>query len=140
MSKEDRFKFRYWSKVCNCFFVERHKGIDDPDKAGSLHIFEDIVKNADFIIVMTTGKKDKNGKHIFEGDFLKEKFTDPDTQKDDFNIFQILYDENNCCFYQQAVGFDYREGFPEYDFKEENVEVIGNIYENPELLKEGRHG
>lgn len=86
-------------------------------------------------LMQCTGLKDKNGKLIFEGDILKEKYFDSDKEQFEYAYLQIGYDEKWCSYYQQVIDYDYKEAFPEFDFKEENIEVIGNIYENPELLK-----
>ena len=58
-----------------------------------------------------------------------------DKEQFEYAYLQIGYDEKWCSYYQQVIDYDYKEAFPEFDFKEENIEVIGNIYENPELLK-----
>ena len=75
-----------------------------------------------------TGLKDKNGKKIFEGDIVK----------DDYCIYEVVYDGNGYyievvkllkeCGTQKGILYDLS------DYKD--LEVIGNIYDNPELLKE----
>lgn len=68
-----------------------------------------------------TGLTDKNGKKIFEEDIVKvsNKFID-----------YVVFD---CgCFNIERQVMNYE--FTYQNFK--NIEVIGNIYDNPELLKE----
>lgn len=75
-----------------------------------------------------TGLKDKNGKEIYEGDILKTKYN-----KRDFIVW-IKYDEEYAQFVTRCAEFILDEE-PLGDLYESRMEVIGNVYENPELLK-----
>ena len=82
-----------------------------------------------------TGLTDKNGKKIFEGDIIKYKNTDGIK----FNgvaltvIGKVVYNEKNASF---AISGKDEIGAKHYDyFPIKNIEVIGNIHDNPELLK-----
>jgi len=68
-----------------------------------------------------TGLKDKNGKEIYEGDIVKEEGFDGKVVR----IKEIKWVSNMNI----GAGFNHRD-----DGK--YLKVIGNIYENPELLKE----
>lgn len=78
-----------------------------------------------------TGLIDKNGKKIFEGDILADN---PDSKLT--NIFEIVW-------YEELAGFMLDDGFELYGTNDwiechgENkilLDVIGNIYDNSELL------
>ena len=83
-----------------------------------------------------TGLTDKNGKKIFEGDILRSTFEYDGKKRE---IIGVVEDDNcNPCF---VIHYKYEgNGFDcyEYDFVQCGLrtnEVIGNIYDNKELLK-----
>lgn len=83
------------------------------------------LRHTDHVILMQfTGFTDKNGKEIYEGDFVSIWGAKPVEVKWSDSI-------TNCgeCTEVQATGFDLEE----FCTGEER-EVIGNIYENPNLL------
>ena len=71
-----------------------------------------------------TGLKDKNGKEIYEGDILNIVTYGSEEQK---YIAKVQFDESRYIV-RNKYGYA-----PLYDLPPH--EVIGNIYENPELLK-----
>jgi uncharacterized phage protein (TIGR01671 family) len=76
-----------------------------------------------------TGLKDKNGKEIYEGDILIFSIHGLGE-----SLCKCLYDEG--CFELDVIG--QMTPFPMNNLKNRSdifIEVIGNIYENPELLK-----
>ena len=76
-----------------------------------------------------TGFKDKNGKEIESGDILKTEFEDVFTIK--FNNVYGFYavDEDDKYWFAEETEDELRETLSK-------TEVIGNIYENKELLEE----
>lgn len=80
--------------------------------------YEDV--NNKIILMQYTGLKDKNGKEIYEGDILKGTFYGFPMPEYDY-VFQIYWDEKE-------------KGFMASYFEPSECEVIGNIYDNPELL------
>ena len=81
-----------------------------------------IQREKDFILMQYTGLKDKNGKEIYEGDIVKAKFFEKHiTGEIEFAL---------GAFFVTGSAVSDNQMFIFNDF-----EVIGNIYDNPELLE-----
>lgn len=83
-----------------------------------------------------TGITDDNGKKIFEGDILN--VINPDDDDYDY-ITKVYFECNTLCVDVEGQDYDYTSiGFAVeiWDNECDRVEVIGNIHDNPELLKE----
>ena len=75
-----------------------------------------------------TGMMDKNGKRIFEGDIAKV------LQGKDKDIAYVGF-ENGAFMLYPKTGNIYERTLWEYWYNDWDVEVIGNITDNPELLE-----
>lgn len=73
-----------------------------------------------------TGLTDRNGKRIFEGDILKIKYTPKSV------VAVVKYDEF-CAGFVAVVSEYLTLGFGA-DFDNNSCEIIGNVYDDPELL------
>jgi len=74
-----------------------------------------------------TGLKDKNGKEIYEGDILEC-----------FNPFEMkskISEIKWCEEYAALMNIIGNDALSLYHFISEDYEIIGNIYETPEILK-----
>lgn len=100
--------------------------IDEDSVAG------DWIVNNDINLMQSTGLKDKNGKEIFEGDILTNGIDVMSIKRHDTLGFYIDF-KGKIDFI--ADGADLEEF--EEDAKEiaDIIEIIGNIYENPEKLE-----
>lgn len=88
-------------------------------------IFEDNIRVIPETVGQFTGLTDKNGKKIFEGDILKGCWK---------MIFEVYYDD--CLLQFRAKTVDgFNKDIDYYGYPHQ-IEVIGNIYDNPELLGE----
>lgn len=110
-------------------------------------IEQDTAGGEQFILMQYTGLKDKNGKECYEGDIVKTRARD--------EARQVVWNTQRACYYlhplgeakQNEVDVDefntatsmaphwFTKDFYEKYEEDCAVEVIGNIYENKELLK-----
>lgn len=89
-----------------------------------------------------TGLTDKNGKKIWEGDIVKTHYAN--AKKSDFVEAVVFHNGHFCAFHsnnnckQWAMLYDGVEHLAiDKSVYMDSVEVIGNIHDNPELLKGG---
>lgn len=75
-------------------------------------------------LMQFTGLTDSNGKKIFEGDIVKGYWN---------TIFVVYFDESYLQFRSRKDNGRERE--IDYYGGSHNFEVIGNIYDNPELFE-----
>ena len=135
-------KFRAWDKkekkwvhIDTIFFssegnIEQYSVTEIQDTPASYCVHKEHLE-----LIQYTGLKDKNGKEIYEGDIVEYKTTDGFDEND-------LYKEKRTIIYiDGAFSPIYLSTRCLHTDEDKllickNIEVIGNIYENPELLKE----
>ena len=94
-------------------------------------------------LMQYTGLKDKNDKEIYEGDILSggkkydKCYGTPIIKIGNYDECKELFDEDFCELSYTGVYFEFNDNtFAGIDYTcISNFEVIGNIYENPELLE-----
>lgn len=120
-------KFRMWNKITSkmhsvdgLYFDSEE--VQYKDEVDVLRF----IKFGNTILMHSTGLCDKEGTEVFEGDILHHQIQTEYT-------FIVKYDKDNGRWYGDGLSRTYRidiaKRFLPYYYK-----VIGNIYENPELL------
>lgn len=130
-----QIKFRAWDKSGDGMFANIHNGIDFDD--GSHYPFNQFLNpftddSHDWVVMQSTGLKDKNGKEVYEGDIVL-------CERDERCPHEVIWAEDNGgTFFGGMPGFNLsglkRNCGSGYAWSGDE-EVIGNIYENPELLQ-----
>lgn len=122
-------KFRVWDNIAKKYIDSRYVSISG---LGLLHVAKRIIKNCFrpphtrknpwFIVEQFTGLRDKNGTEIYEGDILIDDTGEP--------IERWVVKFSDGGFVGECAGV------AEPLFELANLEVVGNIHENSELVEE----
>lgn len=129
---QDRFKVRVWHKKRKKMYDVLHFHTATWSNGGewvtakgfNVITQQDIhiqVEPKDGVIMQSTGLKDKNGKLIYEGDIVKDLIIP--------EIFYIVKWFNSGFYLESTISGSFLK------FNDTQQEVIGNIYENSELLE-----
>lgn len=139
---KDRFKFRLYDKEKGLMLYEDSEilrtekvyeyeelwwaNVAFPIKAISR--FFDYNSEERFVLQQCTGLKDRNGKLIYEGDLLKTRFG---------LILKVYWREQSAMFWLETLdGVIPFTFYAKQQLDGDLMEIIGNIYENKELLEE----
>jgi len=124
-------KFRYWNPIAKTYKMSWRYNLTHDGKILAYDVdmmgYDEPTdpKNSALVIQQWTGCYDKNGVEIYEGDIVKvysEEF-----ENENFTG-KVIFDEGS--FLTWINKNDIRGVW-----SGDNIEVIGNIMENPELLK-----
>jgi uncharacterized phage protein (TIGR01671 family) len=124
-------KFRAWTEEGEVMYYDVYPFKDDTLLLSYDEIAFDEVPASDFILMQYTGLRDKNGREIYEGDVVRYECCF------ESYVEEVIYDDKHCNFGtidkdEKTFSFDALIS----DFDVDCFEVVGNKYENLELLGE----
>lgn len=124
-------KFRAWTEEGEVMYYDVYPFKDDTLLLSYDEIAFDEVPASDFILMQSTRLKDKNGREIYEGDVVRYECCF------ESYVEEVIYDDKHCNFGtidkdEKTFSFDALIS----DFDVDCFEVVGNKYENLELLGE----
>jgi uncharacterized phage protein (TIGR01671 family) len=133
-------KFRAWDDVnklmldseCDGLFIHFDGELNSMDENGDI---SGTANTRQLQIMQYTGLTDKHGQEIYEGDVVRLQTygeSGDALESDDCVTAKVQYRKNHFSLLDKD-GDHWTEWFTHYL---EDVEVIGNIHENPDLLKE----
>lgn len=114
-------KFRVWD------------GVDFMSKPFTLRDLQErkIQFTNDCAVMQFTRLKDKNDKDVYDGDIVKAAWMHHGKPGQEFTAF-ILYNEHIGSF---RIGYESLDGWSQDEiYFSYQIEVVGNVFENPELL------
>lgn len=125
-------KFRGWNKTKSCF--EKDFSINNN---GILTLPHNTKTKNTIIVLQYTNLKDKNGVEIYEGDIVEYS---SEVYNQSIQDKGVVYFEKGAFCYKNNKNESWLLDECMYDEQQTSVlnsklKVIGNIYENPELMK-----
>jgi uncharacterized phage protein (TIGR01671 family) len=140
-----KIKFRVWDKRNNRMIMPRKFATVIPvlDFDGNLGVMDTyknwhwhgIVPENEYELMLFTGCHDKNGREIYEGDIVRIKHLE-EIEEIEGSIHQIAYfGQDNYPAFDLKPQIDIDCNGLSYALAVCKIEVIGNIYENPELME-----
>ncbi len=133
---QDRFKYRFFDAENEKMYdVKNICFVGEPTVTVA---YKPVIKKAIYkgYLTQCTGLKDVNGKLMYEGDIVKIWKFSKDLYGDDKRV--IKWNDARCGFRLYTID-QYKRGIelcPQSMVNVTTIEVIGNIYENPELSSE----
>lgn len=133
------YKFRVWNRKMTYF------GFKDIDTDADHTLAQVVNRKKDDLsygcidceesthyVMQYTGLKDKNGKEIYEGDVVRYKAYNTQSDEWEMEMTVVKYIINGYTPFKWEHDMSDDDDY--YTIKYKDYEVVGNIYENPEFI------
>lgn len=134
----DRFKYRAYHKPTKRLFEVwdfTPEYVFEDDEVNGVGVTPtNPARMEDCILLQSTGLRDKNGQLIFEGDIINAYVEYINSVTECKNAL-IMYSDSNASLDICTADGDSHE-FSLFEPSEEGIEVVGNIFEQPESVAE----
>lgn len=94
--------------------------------------FNEPEENPEWPLMDFVGIQDKNGKDIYEGDIVKHPYGRAESG---FGVASIGFDDMYCGYSVQNSSEYFGSGIMQQFGSSADLEVIGNLFENPEIVE-----
>ena len=127
-------KFRAWDSVekkfVEHFFITDNGLICNMEEPTSGYRLPIPIEKSELTLMQSTGLKDKNDKEVFEGDVVRQVRTQPTTEN------EIIIGVVTMIEGTWLIMSDCEQLASKLWSETDENEIIGNVYENPELLED----
>lgn len=108
----------------NADFILEYTGVSEFSEFG-----DGDRKHRDWSIMQYTGLKDKNGKDIYEGDIVRCNIHEREQFDEHYSGIpvEVKWSDKSGGFYPFVIASGWRSSV-------EDVELLGNVHQNPELI------
>ena len=142
MSREIKFKY-IWSNPTKTNFLTKIFTLDQIEHGDQFMVLDNQPFFRDYRVIarlQSTNLLDKNDKEIFGGDVVRVN-----DDRDGDRTYEVIFKEGcywgNCIYTPKPSTTPQRTLLCDLDYWDnESKEIIGNIYENPELITGVKNG
>ena len=128
----DKWKYGQLTVIENDYFINYEDQVRDGEDSYIDYIGSQVKPET---VGQYIGKKDKNGKEIYDGDIIKYGVECEDNEIAEYigRVYFNINEASFCIYYNSLDGFITDDYFQDIVYSE----VIANIHDNPEFLKNG---
>ena len=133
MEDKNKLRINYNNKVYNVNAIDFNYSRGEIETQDKMELLMCRI-NLDNLI-HCIGFKDRNNKLLYVGDIVKEKWFSENSEQYEECLYVAEFSQEHCAYCLTEVSNGYKNFFVDLEYIPEDYEIIGNIYENPDLLE-----